>query len=131
MRVSLSVARVASVSVQLRESKTAQQRPLSFFGSRFISRAAKTENLFPRSFFAPKQHGNACYVAGRIKVLKKVGPTFVRLSLSAFRARTFLEFQYVVTSVGNALLLRSTKLSNRSYFSSCFACLTQTSILML
>ena len=33
----------------------------SFFGSRFISRAAKTENLVPRSFFAPKQHGNACY----------------------------------------------------------------------
>ena len=35
--------------------------PLSFFASRFISRAAKTENLVPRSFFAPKQHGNACY----------------------------------------------------------------------
>ena len=32
------------------------------FGSRFISRAAKTENLVPRSFFAPKQkNGNACY----------------------------------------------------------------------
>ena len=35
--------------------------PLSFFGSRFISRAAKTEYPVPRSFFAPKQHGNACY----------------------------------------------------------------------
>ena len=34
---------------------------LLFFASRFISRAAKTENLVPRSFFAPKQHGNACY----------------------------------------------------------------------
>ena len=33
----------------------------SFFGSPFISRAAKTENLVPRSFFAAKQHGNACY----------------------------------------------------------------------
>ena len=33
----------------------------AFFGSRFISRAAKTENLVPRSFFARKQHGNACY----------------------------------------------------------------------
>jgi len=42
-----NVACVASVSV--------------FFGSRFISRAAKTENRVPRSFFAPKQHGNACY----------------------------------------------------------------------
>ena len=27
--------------------------PLSFFGSRFISRAAKTENPIPRSFFNP------------------------------------------------------------------------------
>ena len=34
--------------------------PLSFFGSHFISRAVKTENL-PRSFFAPKPNGNACY----------------------------------------------------------------------
>ena len=35
--------------------------PLSFFGSRFISRAAKTENPVPRSFFTPKPNGNACY----------------------------------------------------------------------
>ena len=35
--------------------------PLSFFGSRFISRAVKTENLVPRSFFASKPNGNACY----------------------------------------------------------------------
>ena len=35
--------------------------PLLFFASRFISRAVKTKNLVPRSFFAPKQHGNACY----------------------------------------------------------------------
>ena len=34
--------------------------PLSFFGSCFISRAAKTENPVPRSFFAPKPNGNAC-----------------------------------------------------------------------
>ena len=39
--------------------------PLSFFGSRLISRAAKTENPVPRSFFAPKQHGNACYAGYR------------------------------------------------------------------
>ena len=32
-----------------------------FFGSRFISRAAETENPVPRSFFAPKPDGNACY----------------------------------------------------------------------
>ena len=35
--------------------------PLSFFGSRFISRSAKTENPVPRSFFAPKPNGNAYY----------------------------------------------------------------------
>ena len=35
--------------------------PFSFFGSCFISRAAKTENPVPPSFFAPKPHGNACY----------------------------------------------------------------------
>ena len=33
---------------------------LLFFGSRFISRAVKTENPLPRSFFAPKPNGNAC-----------------------------------------------------------------------
>ena len=35
--------------------------PLSFFGSRFISRAAKTENSVPLSLFALKPNGNACY----------------------------------------------------------------------
>ena len=35
--------------------------PRSFFGSSFISRAVKTENPLPRSFFAPKPNGNACY----------------------------------------------------------------------
>ena len=35
--------------------------PLSLFGSCFISRAAKTENPIPRSFFAPEPNGNACY----------------------------------------------------------------------
>ena len=39
-----------------RESKTARKN-----GSCFISRAAKTENPVPRSFFAPKPNGNACY----------------------------------------------------------------------
>ena len=33
----------------------------SFFGSGFISGAAKTENPVPRSFFTPKPNGNACY----------------------------------------------------------------------
>ena len=35
--------------------------PLSLFGSRFISRAVKTESPLPRYFFAPKPNGNACY----------------------------------------------------------------------
>ena len=35
--------------------------PLSFFGSRFISRGVKTESPLPWSFFAPKTNGNACY----------------------------------------------------------------------
>ena len=34
---------------------------LSFFGSRFISLAARTENPVPRSFFTPKPKGNAWY----------------------------------------------------------------------
>ena len=41
------------------ESKTMGK--ISFFGSRFISRAVNTENPVPLSFFAPKLNGNACY----------------------------------------------------------------------
>ena len=41
--------------------------PLSLFGSRFISRAVKTESPLPRYFFAPKPNGNACY-AGYVTV---------------------------------------------------------------
>ena len=44
--------------------------PLSFFGSSFISRAAKTVNPVPRSFFAPKPNGNGCY-AGYVISTKK------------------------------------------------------------
>ena len=39
--------------------------PLSFFAFRFISRAVKTENPVPRTFFAPKPNGNACYAGYR------------------------------------------------------------------
>ena len=35
--------------------------PLSFFDSRFIPRAAKTENPVPQSCFAPKPNENACH----------------------------------------------------------------------
>ena len=54
------IACVASVSV-LFPSKDGAKNGTSKRGGRFISRAAKTENLVPRSFFSPKQHGNACY----------------------------------------------------------------------
>ena len=83
--VSVNLACVASVSVRFRskergtrvkdrEKNSASKRagrgwatgldPLPlfhFFGPRFISRTAKTENPVPRSFFAPKPNGNACY----------------------------------------------------------------------
>ena len=39
----------------------AQVKERGFFGSRIISRAVKTENPVPQSFFAPKLNGNACY----------------------------------------------------------------------
>ena len=47
--------------VRVRVSPFPPLPPLSFFGARSISRAAKTENPVPRSFFAPKSNGNACY----------------------------------------------------------------------
>ena len=39
-------------------------------GFNLISRAVKTESLLPRSFFAPKPNGNACY-AGYIMCKKQ------------------------------------------------------------
>ena len=46
--------------------------PLLFFGSHgLISRAIKTETPLPRSLFAPKANGNACY-AGYIKKDKEL-----------------------------------------------------------
>ena len=62
------VACVASVSVRFRSKERgtrvkdrAKNGASKFFGSCFISRAAKTENPVPRSFFVPKPNGNACY----------------------------------------------------------------------
>ena len=63
------LACVTSVSVRFRSKERGarvkdQARNCSsktFFGSRFISLAAKTKNPVPRSFFAPKPNGNACY----------------------------------------------------------------------
>ena len=59
---------IASVSVRFRSKERgtrvkdrAKNGASKFFGSCFISRAAKTENPVPRSFFAPKPNGNPCY----------------------------------------------------------------------
>ena len=56
-------------SMKLEFPKEFPLPPLSFFGSRFISRAAKTKNLVPRSIFAPKQHGNTCYAGYLLTLL--------------------------------------------------------------
>ena len=68
-----NIACVASVSVRFRrkergtrvkdreKSGASKRAPLSLFGSRFISRAVKTESPLPQYFFAPKPNGNACY----------------------------------------------------------------------
>ena len=75
-----SVACVGSVSVRFRrkergtrvkdrEKSGASKRAGSLFGSRFISRAVKTESPLPRYFFAPKPNGNACFAGyGQCKV---------------------------------------------------------------
>ena len=54
--------------------------PLSFFGSCFISRAAKTENPVPWSFFAPKPNGNACYAGyliGQTRLARSIRNTVI------------------------------------------------------
>ena len=56
------IACVASVSVRFRSKERGTRvKDRATNGSRFISRAVKTENPLPRSFFAPKPNGNACY----------------------------------------------------------------------
>ena len=58
-----------------RESKTTQkmaQVKERGGSSCFISRAAKTENPVPRSFFTPKPNGNACYAGYHASDTRKV-----------------------------------------------------------
>ena len=68
------VACVASVSVRFRSKERGTRvkdrakngekvKERGGGGSCFTSRAAKTENPVPRSFFAPKPNGNACYAS--------------------------------------------------------------------
>ena len=65
--VAIQLACVASVTVRFsrkergtRVKDRKKSGPLSLFGSRFISRAVKTESPL-RYFFARKPNGNACY----------------------------------------------------------------------
>ena len=72
------IACVASVSVRFRSKErgtrvkdrakngASKRAGRVFFGSCFISRAAKTENPVPRSFFSPKPNGKACYAGYEI-----------------------------------------------------------------
>ena len=77
----LNLACVASVSVRFRNKErgtrvkdratngTSKRTGRGWgrtFGFRFISRSVKTEIPLPRSFFAPKPNGNACF-AGHFK----------------------------------------------------------------
>ena len=56
------LAGVANVSVRYSKQRTRTRvKDSAKMASRFISRAAKTENPVPQSFFALKPNGNACY----------------------------------------------------------------------
>ena len=56
------LACVASVSERFRSKERGTRvKDRAKNGSRFISKAVKTENRLPRSFFALKLNGNACY----------------------------------------------------------------------
>ena len=60
----MDVACVASVSVRFRsKERGTRAKNRAKNGSRFIYRAAKTENPVPRSFFDPKPKGRACYAS--------------------------------------------------------------------
>ena len=75
-------------------------------GSCFISRAAKTENPVPRSFFAPKPNGNACYAGYNYKCLvsRSVSRYIVhmlhRFSLQSARSRCHVKRHLAVLAFG-------------------------------
>ena len=61
-----NLARVASFSLRFRSKERGTRvKDRAKNGSRLISRAMKTGNPLPRSFFAPKPNGNACYAGYR------------------------------------------------------------------
>ena len=55
------LACLASVSVRFRSKERGKRVNDRATNEAFISRSVKTENPLPRSFFAPKPNGNACY----------------------------------------------------------------------
>ena len=61
-----NLARVASFSLRFRSKERGTRvKDRAKNGCRLISRAIKTENPLPRSFFVPKPNGNACYAGYR------------------------------------------------------------------
>ena len=71
-----------------------------FFGSCFITRAAKTENPVPRSFFAAKPNGNACY-AGYESLAMSLPEIYLRVPNRSFGTWDLLPFllAHLVSSV--------------------------------
>ena len=63
-----NLACVASVSVRFRrKERRTRVKDREKSGSRFISRAVKTESPRPRYFFALKPNGNACYAGYKLQ----------------------------------------------------------------
>ena len=66
MKNGVSKERIGGLSASVSFLPSPPSPPSFIFDSLSISRAAKTENPIPRSFFVPKPKGNACY-AGYVK----------------------------------------------------------------
>ena len=75
----IACACVASVSVRFRSKERGTRVKLTarkMAQARFISRSVKTENSLPRSFFAPKPNGNACYTGQPLQLCRELTDTF-------------------------------------------------------
>ena len=75
------VACVAGVFVRFRSKERGTRvKDRAKNGSLLISRAAKTYNSVPRSFFAPKRNGHACYTGSDVCLSEDVqnrNPMFI------------------------------------------------------
>ena len=113
-----NVAFVASVSVRFRSKERGMRvKDRGTNGAskragrgRFISRSVKTENPLPRSFFAPKRNGNACY-AGYVKTwpysfaLTRMFPSDVDLLYEMMGGSFYIFLSVVVDLELSAILL--------------------------